>query len=362
MFENPILKEDLKYIHTHFKKRSQLRNATVLITGCAGFLGFSLMSYLVTYSKQLGIKKLIGLDNFLISSPSWLTALVEANADMVKLYDFDISQPNIADIPGIRDATHVLHMASVASPFFYRKFPLQTIDGNVAGLRNLLDFFKDKSLKGFLFFSSSEVYGNPTPDAIPTSENFRGLVTTTGPRACYDEAKRFGETICYYYANLFDMPISIARPFNNYGPGMRIDDKRVPADFAASAITGTPISILSNGKPTRTFCYVADAVVGYLQLLCHGSFIVCNIGSDEDEISIAQLAKIYQIACEEVLGNLIEVKFGQVPDNEYLTDNPQRRCPDLSLARAEIGYAPQIGVEMGVRRYLEFLKIEGTAI
>ena len=361
MSVNCILEEDLRYIHRKFQRRDQLDGATILITGCAGFLGFGLLSYLVNYADQLGIRKIIGVDNFLISSPTWLTALVETRPDVLELHNFDIVRPDIESIQSLEDTPHVLHMASVASPVFYRQFPLQTIDGNVTGLRNLLDYFKDRSLAGFLFFSSSEVYGNPTDDAIPTPETYRGLVSTTGPRACYDEAKRFGETLCYYYANLFGIPISIARPFNNYGPGMRLDDKRVPADFALSALSGKPISILSNGMPTRTFCYVADAIVGYLQLLCHGSFIVCNVGIDKGEITIARLAEIYSDVSREVFGNAIKIELSKPTEAEYLVDNPQRRCPDLSRARSEIGYAPEIDVEEGVRRYLKFLKNEGLA-
>ena len=123
-------------------------------------------------------------------------------------------------------------MASIASPMFYRKYPIETLDANIWGLRRLLDYYMEKEMKGFLFYSSSELYGDPAPEAVPTSEDYNGNVCATGPRACYDESKRFGETMCMLFAQQYGMPIGVVRPFNNYGPGMKINDKRVPADFA----------------------------------------------------------------------------------------------------------------------------------
>ena len=144
-----------------------------------------------------------------------------------------------------------------------------------------------------IFFSSSEIYGDPDAAHIPTKEDYRGYVNTIGPRACYDESKRFGETICYEYAKEYNLPITLVRPFNNYGPGMKLGDKRVPADFASAVMNNEDIVILSDGKPTRTFCYIADAITGYLKVLLHGSFDVFNIGIDKPEISILELANIY---------------------------------------------------------------------
>ena len=129
---------------------------------------------------------------------------------------------------------------------------------------------RGRPIRGFLFFSSSEIYGDPTPDAIPTPETYRGLVSCTGPRACYDESKRYGETLCVIFAQVHGLPIRMARPFNNYGPGMKITDGRVIADFARDILDGEDITLLSDGSPTRTFCYVADAVSGYYKILVRG--------------------------------------------------------------------------------------------
>ena len=149
------------------------------------------------------------------------------------------------------------------------------MDANVNGLRNLLRYFqeqkaKGKTVGGLLFYSSSEIYGDPTPENIPTPETYRGNVSCTGPRACYDEAKRFGETLCVNFATQYDLPIKMARPFNNYGPGLKITDRRVLPDFARDIFAGKDIVMLSDGAPKRTFCYVADAVQGYYKILVRG--------------------------------------------------------------------------------------------
>ena len=145
------------------------------------------------------------------------------------------------------------------------------MDANINGLRSLLDWSLRRSasaarpVEGFLFFSSSEIYGDPTPENIPTPETYRGNVSCTGPRACYDESKRYGETLCVNFAHQYGLPVQIARPFNNYGPGLKITDRRVIPDFARDILDGRDIVMLSDGSATRTFCYVADAVDGLLQ-------------------------------------------------------------------------------------------------
>jgi UDP-glucuronate decarboxylase len=356
MMINPIVAEDLRCIHAEIGNRKKL-NGTVVITGCAGFLGYYFLQYLVRFADQLGVHKVIGLDTFLLGKPRWLHELAAEFPDVLSSRKFDLSRCGIEIIDGVAAANFVIHMASIASPTFYRHHPLETIAGNVWGLRRLLDYFKESTtLQGFLFFSSSEIYGDPEPAAIPTNEEYRGNVSCIGPRACYDESKRFGETLCYVFAKKYAMPITIARPFNNYGPGMRLDDRRLPADFAKSVVEGRDIVILSNGSPTRTFCYVSDAIVGYLQCLLHGGFDYFNIGIERPEIKICELGDLYRRAGREIFGYGGYVRYEKSSDAEYLTDNPKRRCPDISKARRILNYSPKIYVDEGVRRYLKFLK------
>jgi UDP-glucuronate decarboxylase len=176
-----------------------------------------------------------------------------------------------------------------------------------------------------------------------------------GPRACYDESKRFGETLCQIFAQHRGVPVRVVRPFNNYGPGMSLADRRVPADFAQAVLRGEDLTILSSGAPTRTFCYVADAVAGYLLALCHREHDVFNIGIESPEISVAELAQIYQRCAHEIFGYAGQVIYRTSPDKQYLTDNPERRCPDLAKARKILGYAPEIAVADGVHRFLRYL-------
>ncbi|MBW3468310.1 NAD-dependent epimerase/dehydratase family protein [Arthrospiribacter ruber] len=355
---NQILKEDLNYIFEKLDKeeKSKFNNATVLLTGCGGFLGYYFMHFLNRYSEELHIKQIIGLDNFLTGTKDWLEKLAKENPK-ISLHTFDVIKDDPNQIKGIENADLIIHGASIASPTFYRIYPLETIDANITGLRRLLDFYCNKPIKGFLFFSSSEIYGDPFPEYIPTAETYRGNVSTMGPRACYDEAKRFGETLCYVFHEKYNMPISIARPFNNYGPGMNINDKRLPADFAKCVHEGRDLIMYSDGKPTRTFCYISDAITGYLKVLCHGKLDVFNIGIDNPEISVKEFANLFIESAKEVYNYKGKAIFQTSDDSEYLTDNPNRRCPDISKAKELLGYSPDILVNEGVKRFLTFLNL-----
>lgn len=357
---NPIVLEDLERMYSIVGRRDRFEGSTIIVTGCAGFLGFYFLQFLVRKADDLGIKKVVGLDTFLLDKPKWLTDLAEEFPAILDLRAFDISKDDIATVDGAADARFVIHGASIASPTFYRQYPVETIDANIWGLRHLLDFYRGRdTLKGFLFFSSSEIYGDPDPQFIPTDEEYRGSVSCHGPRACYDESKRFGETMCWVYAKQYGMPVTVARPFNNYGPGMRLGDKRLPADFATCVTENRDIVILSDGTPTRTFCYVSDAVTGYLLCLLHGQYDYFNIGIEKPEIMVKDFAKLYQQAGAEVYGYSGQVFYEQSDDPEYMTDNPNRRSPIITKARTILGYDPQILVEEGIGRYLRFLKHEG---
>ena len=353
---NNILSNDIQHTLNGLsdQERSRFQDSTVLITGCAGFLGYYFMNFFAQTADELGVKKIIGLDNFMLGYPGWVKKL-EQNPKF-NIHKFDIIRDSITDVEGADEADFIIHMASIASPMFYRKYPIETLDANIWGLRSLLDFYCEKNIRGFLFYSSSELYGDPDPAHVPTSEDYNGNVCATGPRACYDESKRFGETMCMLFAQKYDMPIGVARPFNNYGPGMRIGDKRVPADFALAIMEGKDIEILSNGTPTRTFCDIADSICGYLKILLHGTYGYYNIGIEKPEITIAQLADIYVKAGRDIFGYTGEVKYAVSDDKEYLTNNPQRRCPNIDKARRELNYNPTIFVEEGVARFLQFLK------
>ncbi|MEH7384270.1 NAD-dependent epimerase/dehydratase family protein [Bacillus sp. JJ1521] len=346
-----ITSMDMKFIYETLSNedKEKLKNSTILVTGYAGSLGYTLLHFFAIYGEKLGVTKVYGIDNFMFGKPKWLERI--SNNPIFDLRKLDIIN---CDLEFTKDANLIFHMASLASPVFYRKHPIETIDADVTGLRRLLDFFKGRQLKGFLFYSSSEIYGDPTTEHIPTKESYWGNVNTCGPRACYDESKRFGETLCYYFARQFKMPITVVRPFNNFGPGMRLNDQRVVADFAKAIIDKEDIIIFSDGTPTRTFDYIPDATIGYIKCALYGEFEVFNIGSDYLEISILKLAELYKLIGKE-FGYEGNISFKIHSDQEYLTDNPNRRCPDITKARTLLGYKPQIHIEEGIRRYLSYL-------
>jgi UDP-glucuronate decarboxylase len=352
---NKIVFEDCRYA-VKSADFSALENSTILISGAAGFLGFNFLHNL-TFLADNGIKpgKIIGVDNYILGYPRWIDAIQE-KYDFIKVDKFNIMRDSIEEIVRNEHVDYVIHMASIASPSFYRKYPIETIDANIWGLRSLLEFFKERDLKSFLFFSSSEVYGDPSSEFIPTLEDYRGNAACIGPRACYDESKRFGETLCYSFNKIYSLSVKIVRPFNNYGPGLNINDKRVVADFAKSIIENKDIIMHSDGSPTRTFCYAADAMAGYWKTLFYDDFGVFNIGIDEPEISVKELAEIYRETGERLFNYSGNIVFKQTEDKEYLIDNPGRRCPDITKAKNLLGYNPGIKVREGVERYLNFLK------
>jgi nucleoside-diphosphate-sugar epimerase len=352
-----VVKTDLEYIQRNLSKEfSRLWGKHLLITGGAGFLGYYLVQSMLYANQSLDENKQIRVtvfDNFIRGLPQWLRALdSDPNLTLVR---HDITNPLPEEMA---DFQYVIHAASIASPTFYRKYPIETMDANVNGLRFLLEYSKYQNEKkipveGFLFYSSSEVYGDPAPEHIPTPETYYGNVSATGPRACYDESKRYGETLCVNFARRYDLPISMARPFNNYGPGLKITDRRVIPDFARDILDNKDIVMFSDGSPTRTFCYVADAVVGYYKILtCGKPGEAYNIGTEAPEVSMADMAdRLVSIARElyDYKGTVIRQMS---KEKDYLVDNPNRRCPKIEKARSHLGYEPGIDLDEGLRRSL----------
>jgi UDP-glucuronate decarboxylase len=352
-----VVREDLDFIAEQARAELEaMSGRSLLVVGGAGFLGYYLVQSALRWN-ELNPKRapiaVTVLDNYARGLPGWLKR-IETNPSLT-LMQHDIVQP----MPETGQAFHfIIHAASIASPIYYRKYPLETMDANVGGLRTLLDYGRRQSagpsaLAGFLFFSSSEVYGDPSPDQIPTPETYRGNVSCTGPRACYDEAKRYGETLCVVFASQHGLPAKVARPYNNYGPGLKITDRRVIPDFASDIFAGRDIVMLSDGSAKRTFCYVADAVCGYFKILVNGRpGDAYNIGVEEPEISMLELAEKMAAFSRELFGYQGKVVRQQSEDKDYLTDNPNRRCPILTKARSELGYDPQISLDDGLRRSL----------
>ena len=344
-----ILEEDLIYIHKKNHKKKFFKKKNILLLGSSGFLGFYFEKYLSKYLENLGIKKLYLAD-----------IKVKKNIPKnkkIKLVHFDITKEKIEKLKIKFDI--IIHAASIASPVYYRKFPLETADSNVLGIRKILEYSKKYNSKvKILYFSTSEIYGDPDNKNIPTLESYRGNVSCAGPRACYDESKRYSETLCYIYAKYFDVPVVVVRPFNNYGPGLSKDDGRLPADLANSIIQKKKIILYSNGIPTRAFCYIADAIVGFLNALTYKKYEIFNIGNDRQEISVRNLSKLYEKLSMKLFNYKPIIKFKKHKDKNYLKDNPQRRCPDIQKARKLLKFEPSISLKKGISNYLLYLKNE----
>ena len=355
-----ILNEDLEYVWNalSLEEKGKLTNSTILLTGCGGFLGQFYLAFFEKYAEQLDLVKIIGIDTFMFGMSPLIKRL--KNNDIFDIRELDVKEFSSSNIMEMYTIDYVFHMASIASPTYYRKHPLETIDSNVWGIRELLDCFSKRSIKGFLFYSSSEVYGDPDPQMVPSPETYWGNVSCVGPRACYDESKRFGETLCWVYYRIFNMPIRIVRLFNVFGPGLKLNDRRAPADFAESVFFDKDIVIYSNGQPKRTFCYVADSAIGEIKALLSEEFNVFNIGSNSNEMTIIELAELFVEVGRELLGYNGNVRYEVSEDKDYLTHDPQRRCPDISKAEALLNYRPTICPREGIYRYLKYLKEEGS--
>jgi UDP-glucuronate decarboxylase len=202
----------------------------------------------------------------------------------------------------------------------------------------------------FTFFSSSEIYGDPDPKHVPIQESYRGNVSCQGPRACYDESKRTGETLCYIFHSTEGTHTNVIRPFNVFGPGMQETDYRVLPNFASRIKGGLPLHVYGSGNQTRTFCYITDAMVGFMLVILKGvAGEAYNIGNPKPEISMVDLVKrIEKVSTRDVAYDIVEY-----PDS-YPADEPNRRAPDIRKAGLQLKYEPGVDLDNGLKRFLDW--------
>ena len=332
-----VFVEDVRIIADELSEfHDDLKGKTVLIAGGKGFLGTYFKNVLTKINETLSNPtKIIIMDSLITSKEK----NDEKNPN-VEFIEQDISQSFEIQ----NNVDYIIHAASIASPPVYRKFPIKTVDVNYEGTKNLLELAKEKKITSMLFLSSSEIYGDP--EIFPTPESYVGKVSCTGPRACYDESKRLAETISILYFQQYNVPVKIARPFNVYGPYLNLNDGRIIPDFMNNAINKSQIIIHSDGTPTRSFCYASDAISGFFKLLfSNHNGIICNVGNDE-EVSVKNVANIIQ----NIMNKPISIKMEKSEDPNYTKDNPQRRCPDLSLIKKSVNYQPNVNLEEGLKR------------
>ena len=319
---------------------------TILITGARGFLGRYFIDTFNLLNEKIFVKpvKIIALDNLITSGKSGLDFPEYKNVKFIKHNVINNFESN-------EKLDYIIHAAGIASPFYYRAYPLETLDVAITGTKNMLELAKQHNAK-FTFFSSSEIYGDPDLKYIPTSESYRGNVASQGPRSCYDESKRVGETLCYVFNTCYSVHTNIIRPFNVFGPGMQETDYRVLPNFASQIIKDNPLNLYGSGEQTRTFCYITDAMEGFLRVIFKGMpGETYNIGNSQPEISIINLVKkVQKIYSKEIKFNLVNY-----PES-YPADEPNRRAPDISKALNHLGYKPKVPLDEGLKRFFNWAK------
>jgi dTDP-glucose 4,6-dehydratase len=298
----------------------------IVLTGGAGFLGSHLCRTLTAAGDEV-----IAVDNLVSGSFANIADLVDSGR--VTFLEHDVSKP--FEIDGPVDA--VMHFASPASPADFTRIAIPIMKVGSLGTHNTLGLAKAKGSRYFLA-STSEIYGDP--HVHPQPETYAGNVNPIGPRAIYDEAKRFAEAMTMAYHRAHGIDVRIIRIFNTYGPYMRPDDGRVVSNFLVQALAGKPLTVQGDGSQTRSFCYVDDEVRGILSLLDSDYVGPVNIGNP-DEYTVMELAQ----AALEVTGSHSEINFLPLP-----TDDPTRRRPDITLATELLGWKPEIGLRDGLTR------------
>lgn len=304
----------------------------VLITGAAGFLA----SHLCDRFLKEGFE-VIGMDNLITGNIKNIEHLFKLKS--FEFYHHDVS--TFVHVPGELD--YILHFASPASPIDYLKIPIQTMKVGSLGTLHLLGLAKEKNAR-ILIASTSEVYGDPL--VHPQNEDYYGNVNTIGPRGVYDEAKRFQESITMAYHRFHGLETRIARIFNTYGPRMRLNDGRVIPAFIGQALRGEDLTVFGDGSQTRSFCYVDDQVEGIYRLLLSDYSGPVNIGNP-DEITIKDFA-------EEVIkltGTDQKIVYKELPK-----DDPMKRQPDISRAKAILNWEPRVSRSEGMKRTYEYFK------
>lgn len=311
--------------------KGDARMNRILVTGGAGFLGSHLCEALLDREEDI-----ICIDNFFSGSKDNIRHLF--SLPYFELIRHDIIHPILVEVD------RIYHLACPASPIHYQYNAIKTIKTNVMGTINMLGLAKRTKAR-ILLASTSEVYGSPK--VHPQPENYWGNVNPIGIRSCYDEGKRVAETLMMDYHRQNDVDVKIARIFNTYGPRMAIDDGRVVSNFIIQALRREPLTVYGDGSQTRSFCYVSDLVEGLIALMRVDDFIgPVNLGNP-DEFTILALAK----KILELTSSSSRIVHKPIPE-----DDPPRRCPDISSAKAKLNWTPKVGIEEGLVKTIAYFK------
>lgn len=305
-----------------------------LVTGGAGFLGSHLCDRLIERGDEV-----LAVDNFFTGSRANVRHLL--GHPRFELMRHDVTQPLFVEVD------RIFNLACPASPVHYQRHPVQTIKTSVLGAINMLGLAKRVGAR-ILQASTSEVYGDP--DVHPQPETYRGNVNQLSVRGCYDESKRCAETLFFDYSRQHRVDVRVARIFNTYGPRAAPNDGRVVSNFIVQALRGDPITLYGDGEQTRSFCYVNDLIEGLVRLMESDATGPVNLGNPV-ETPVHELARHILHLTE----SLSRVDFKPLPE-----DDPKKRCPDISKARALLGWEPRISLEDGLRRTIAYFRSQGV--
>ncbi len=308
----------------------------VLITGGSGFIGSHLAKFHIEHKDEVTV-----LDNLITGNLRNIRTLI--GLDNFTFKKADVTTVKLRSLP---KSDLIYHMASPASPIQYKKYPVETLMTNSLGTKRMLEYAADCKAK-FLLASTSEVYGDPA--IHPQTETYYGNVNSVGPRACYDEAKRFAEAMVVSFIDKMDVDARIVRIFNTYGPNMEVNDGRAVSNFITQALLNKPITIYGSGKQTRSFCYVSDLVRGLNKLATLPGLKkkVINLGNPQ-EISINELAKI--------VIDMTGTKSKLVYEKESDENDPKKRKPDITKAKSLLNWKPEISLENGLSSTINYFK------
>ena len=309
----------------------------VLISGAAGFIGSHLVDRLLHDGFDV-----TGIDNFITGDRANLAHIGASNT--WRLIEADATANDFtARMSQLGPFDLVLHLASLASPMEYLKYPIETLEAGSTATRNLLEIALRFGAR-FLLSSTSECYGDPLEH--PQKESYWGNVNPIGPRSCYDESKRFAEALTMAYHRKHGLRTGIARIFNTYGPRMKLNDGRVVPAFLSQALESKPLTIFGDGTQTRSFCYVDDLVDGLCRLMNSEEREPVNLGNPQ-EITLLVFAERIQ----KLLGTNCPLEFHPLPEND-----PTRRQPDISKAKRVLGWEPSVDLETGLKKTVEYFK------
>jgi UDP-glucuronate decarboxylase len=343
---HPIVHEDLNSVLNAPLDWERFRGKTILVTGGSGFLPAYMVETLLLLNTSANMNCHVIC---LVRNPSKAAARF---ADYYSRPDLSFVTGDVSEEFTIhRRCDFIIHAASQASPKFYGSDPVGTIKANLLGTSRLLDLARDWSSEGFLFFSSGEVYGQVSPEKIPTREEDYGYIDILNPRSCYAEGKRAAETLMVCHANQYQTHCTIVRPFHTYGPGMSLDDGRVYADFVRDVIYRRDLSLHSDGKAVRAFCYLSDATAGFFTVLLKGeSGQAYNVGNPAAATSIGDLAILIANLFPELK---LKVNLLGKGSKDYLESPISINSPNIDRM-ADLGWHPSHTTAEGFTRTIRY--------